>query len=180
MEARHLTLLALLAFVLPLNALERRTFFSQDKKKSFVATLYAFNEKAQTVTVTTKNGGTKSFPLKLLSEECRAYVQSKKDLLYVAKSVKLSISEEKDPKVGKGIPTYFNISVANRGARVLEDVTLKYTLYYRRGSIDEATTELMTQDGELSTGKLYKSDTMLLSTAKIDIVRDSRRPSGGG
>ncbi len=162
------------------HAIEQRTFYSADKSKSFDATLTAFDAKKKKVTVISSSGKTKSFSLDVLSEECQKYVLSKKDALAIARYIRLDFDEVKGEKSGDAIPTHYNIEVYNRGKDSIEDVQLKYTLYYSQGNLNKGGTDKKTTTGSLSTGKIYDADAITLQTQSISIVRKSKPASGGG
>ncbi|MCP5534750.1 MAG: hypothetical protein H7A51_00775 [Akkermansiaceae bacterium] len=175
-----LTALATIAFALPSQAIESRTFYSADKSKSFEATLSAYDAKNKTVTVTYASGNTVSFPLSLLSEECQKYVLSKKDLLAIARYVRLKFEEIKVKGGGDAVDTGYAIEVYNSSKRPVETVTLKYTLYYNQGDLNKGGTIEKTRSGTLATGKLYDGDTITVETSKVSIIRKSKPASGGG
>lgn len=175
-----LSLLAVLAFALPSQAIEQRTFFSVDKSKSFEATLTGYDASKKAVMVVFASGKKKSFPLDVLSKECQDYVMSNKDLLIIAKSVRLKFKEVKVKGGGEGVATGYAIEVYNSGKRTIEDLTLKYTLYYRQGDLEQGGTVAKTKTGSVSTGKIYDADTLTVETSTVDIVRKSKPASGGG
>ncbi|MBT8044651.1 MAG: hypothetical protein KJO79_06850 [Verrucomicrobiae bacterium] len=179
---RRITLasLVMLAFALPSQALEKRTFYSVDKSKSFEATLADYDAKKKTVTVVFTNGRKKSFPVSVLSKECQDYVLSKLDLLVISRAVRLQFEEIKVKGGGDAIATGYAIEVYNSSKRAVEDVTLKYTLYYNQGDLNKGGTVAKTKTGTLNTGKLFDRDTVTLNTAKVDIVRKIKPASGGG
>lgn len=184
---KHLlhTTIAILALALPSQALEQRTFQGAKKNDSgkidsFAATLTAYDAKKKSVTVINQKGKSLSFPLNVISEDCQAYVLSKEALLNISKNVTLRFTESKDPKSGDAVPTGYAIEVYNRGKDSIEDVTLKYTLYYKQGDLEAGGTVAKTQEGEASTGKMYDSDTLTVETSKVYIVRKSKPASGGG
>lgn len=182
MKRKHLLLLtslATLAFAVPSQAIEQRTFHSADKSKSFKATLTDYDAKKKSVTVAYASGKKKSFPLSVLSKECQDYVLANKDLLAIARSVRLKFAEVK-VKAGDTVNTGYSIEVYNSSKRAVETVTLKYTLYYDQGDLNKGGTVTKTKSGTLSTGKLYDGDTMTVDTAKVGIVRKSKPASGGG
>ncbi|MFK7910673.1 MAG: hypothetical protein AB8F34_08720 [Akkermansiaceae bacterium] len=173
-------LLAAALMVMSAHALEQRTFHNTDKSKSFDATLTGFDAQKKKVTVLNASGKKLSFSFSMLSEECQKYVLSKKDLLAIARYVRLDFEEVKGERSGDAIPTHFDIEVYNRGQRAIEDVEVKYTLYYRQGNLAKGGSDAKTSSGTLSTGKIYDTDSITLSTQKISIVRKSKPASGGG
>lgn len=175
-----LSSLATLAFALPSQAIEQRTFKSADKTKSFDATLVDYDAKKQTVTVVFASGKKKSFPVNVLSQEDKDYILANQDLLVIAKSVRLDFKEVKVKSGGDGVDTSYSIEVRNNGKRAIEDVTLKYTLYYSQGDLNKGGTVDKTSTGTLSTGKIYDADTITLETTAVSIVRKSKPASGGG
>ena len=179
---KHLlhTTLAVVAFALPSQALEQRTFHDAEKTKTFQAELTAFDAKSKSVTVINDQGKTIKFPLKVISEDCQKYVLSKQDLLNIAKNVRLKFTETKDAKNGDTTPTGYAIEVYNRGKNSIEDVTLNYTLYYSQGDLAKGGTVNKIQEGTISTGKMYDGDTLTVDTAKIYLVRKSKPAQGGG
>ncbi|MGB0993275.1 MAG: hypothetical protein ACPG32_12520 [Akkermansiaceae bacterium] len=171
---------ASLALLLPAQALDQRQFFSADKSKSFKGTLTAFDSKTKKVTVMIGSGKTRSFALSVLSKECQEYVKKNEELLTIAKNIRLDLKEVKGDRQGDAIPTSYDIEVINRGQDALSTVELRYTLYYKQGSVAKGGTVDKTSTGKLTTGKLYDSDSMTLSTEKINIVRTIKKASGGG
>lgn len=179
---KHFTLLlgvALLALG-SANALEQRTFYNEDRSKSFDAVLKAYDAKKKLVTVLHTSGKKASFPMSKLSEKCQEYVLSKKDALAIARYVRLDFEEIKAKRQGDAIPTHYNIEVYNRGKRPIQNVELRYTLYYKQGDLAKGGTAEKTSVGTLNTGKLFQNDTLMLSTQKINIVRTIKKPEGGG
>lgn len=173
-------LLASALMAMSAHALEQRTFHNADKTKSFDATLTAYDGQSKKVTVVNARGKKISFPLGMLSQECRKYVLSKESLLAIARYIRLDFKEVKGDRVGDAIPTHFDVEVYNRGKNVIEDVELKYTLYYKQGDLAKGGSAAKTASGSLSTGKIYDRDSITLSTEKIDIVRSIKKPEGGG
>jgi hypothetical protein len=183
MKSKHLLLLtslATLTFALPLQAIEQRTFKSADKTKSFEATLTDYDAKKKTVSVVFASGKIKSFLVSVLSKEDQDYILANQDLLVIAKSVRLKFEEVKVKGGGDGVATGYSIEVYNRGKRAVEDVTLKYTLYYSQGDLSKGGTIDKTKTGTLTTGKMFDADTMTVETARVDIVRKIKPASGGG
>lgn len=180
MKLKHLIAMTLLAVALPSQALEQREFHSADQSKSFKATLTGYNAKTKTVTVTMGAGQTKSFKLDILSPDCQKYVLAQQQALAIAKSVRLTIDEEKGAKAGDEVPTGYSIEVRNNGKMSLDEVTLNYTLYYDQGDLVKGGTVSKTKTGTLTTGKMYSSDTITVSTAKVGIVRKIKPAEGGG
>ena len=179
-QLQLLSLLATLAFALPSQAIEQRTFYSADKSKSFEATLTGYNASKKTVMVVYASGKKSSFPLSVLSKECQDYVFANQDLLIIAKSVRLKFKEVKVKGGGDGVATGYAIEVNNSGKRAIDDLTLKYTLYYRQGDLKKGGSVAKTKTGTLTTGKIYDADTLTVETYKVDIVRKSKPASGGG
>ncbi|MEJ6573291.1 MAG: hypothetical protein QNL01_12455 [Akkermansiaceae bacterium] len=183
MKSKHLLLLtslATLTFALPLQAIEQRTFKSADKTKSFEATLTDYDAKKKTVTVVFASGVKKRFPMNVLSTKDQDYVKANQDLLVISKSVRLKFNEVKVKGGGDGVATGYAIEVYNSGKRAIEDVTLKYTLYYSQGDLAKGGTVSKTKTGTVTTGKMYDADTITVETAKVDIVRKMKPASGGG
>jgi hypothetical protein len=116
----------------------------------------------------------------VLSEECQKYVLSKQDLLAIARYVRLDFEEVKAKRSGDAVPTHFDIEVYNRGKSSIEDVQLKYTLYYKQGNLSKGGTDTQTSSGSLSTGKIYDGDSITVSTEKINIIRTIKKAEGGG
>jgi hypothetical protein len=100
--------------------------------------------------------------------------------LIIAKSVRLKFKEVKVKGGGDGVATGYAIEVNNSGKRAIDDLTLKYTLYYRQGDLEKGGTVAKTKTGTLTTGKIYDADTLTVETYKVDIVRKSKPASGGG
>lgn len=180
MKIKYLAALVSLFLALPSMALEQRTFYNTDKTKSFEGTLTGYNAKTKTVTVSVGAGRSKNFKLSVLSPECQKYVLSQEQGLAIAKSVRLTISESKGNKVGDAVPTGYSIEVRNNGKVKLNDVALKYTLYYDQGDLANGGTVAKTKSGTLSTGKMFSHDSITVSTEKVDIVRKIKPPVGGG
>lgn len=180
MKKRIMTAVAIAAMVLPASALESRTFYDAGKAKSFEASLTGFDSKTQSVTVLNESGKTLKFPLAKLSEDCQDYVLSKKDVLEAAKNVRLKFEEVKEKKVNDTVPTGYQIEVYNRGKNSIEDISLNYTLYFDEGDLVNGGLIRKTQDGTLSTGKIYDGDTMSVDTAMVSLVRKVVAPVGGG
>lgn len=191
-----LSLIALLSFILPSAALEEREFKSADKSKSFTATLIDYNEAKKTVTVTLKNGSQKRFALAILSEEDQKYVIDSADDLAVSRSVNVSFKEIKGEttrsKAGlvrtQSTPTSYEIQVYNRSDTVIEELEVRYSLYYCVGS-SNATGPRHTPKvlkGSLIYPKLFGKYTETRPTSEITLIRESKKgvappvPSGGG
>ena len=98
----------------------------------------------------------------------------------IARYVSLDFEEVKGKKSGDSIPTHYAVEVINRGQNAIEDVEVKYTLYYRQGNLNKGGTDEKTYSGTISTGKLFDTDSITLETKSIDIVRKSKPPQGGG
>jgi len=179
MRKLHLVLLAALVMALPSMALEPRTFYNTDKTKSFKATLTDYDATKKTVTVVYASGVKKVIPMRILSKECQDYVLENQDLLVISKSVRLKFKEVKVKGVGNATATGYAIEVYNSGKRPVEDVKLKYTLYYNQGDLIKGGTVAKTTSGTLSTGKLFDSDTMTVETQKVDIIRKMQPSSSG-
>lgn len=162
------------------DAIEQRTYYSADKSKSFTATLTAVDAKKGKVTVRYPSGSMKSFPINVLSEDCKKYILSKQDALSIARYIRLDFDEVKGVKSGDAIPTHYNIEVYNRGENSIQDVQIKYTLYYTQGNLNKGGSDRKTATGTLSSGKIYDSDSVTLPTQSISIVRKSKPASGGG
>ena len=180
MKIPLLITLGICALALPSQALEQRTFKSAKKDGSFEATLTAYDANKKKVTVINEKGKTINFTLGVLSDECQAYILSKESLLKTAKDVTLRFEKSKDPKNDDTTPTGYAIEVNNRGVSPIENVVLKYTLYYRQGDLESGGTVAKTMEGKLSTGKIYESDTLTVQTAKVYLVRKNKPSSGGG
>ncbi|BDS06387.1 hypothetical protein NT6N_14270 [Oceaniferula spumae] len=180
MKVKHLIAMVLMAVALPSQALEQREFFSADKSKSFKATLTGYNSKTKTVTVSVGPGRSKHFSLDVLSPECQKYVLANEAGLAIAKNVRLTIEEDKGLKNGDEVPTGYSIEVRNNGKVTVDNVSLKYTLYYDQGDLVRGGIISKTKEGTLATGKLYSSDTITVATDKVGIVRKIKAPSGGG
>ena len=162
------------------HALQQRTFHNTDKTKSFSATLTAYDASTQKVTILNASGKQISFVLSKLSPECQKYVLSKKDILAAARYIDLDFDEVKGKRSGKAIPTHFDIEVYNRGKSSIEEVKLRYTLYYKQGDLNKGGSAARTYTASLRTGMLYDGDTVTLATKKINIVREIKKPQGGG
>lgn len=180
MKTKSLLLLISLALALPSLAIAPRTFKNADKSKSFEATLTAYDAKNDRVTVVFPSGSKKSFPVSILCQEDQDYIQANKDMLIISNSVRLKFDEVKDEQVGDGVPTGYIIEVFNSGKRAIENITLKYTLYYSQGDLNKGGTVDKTATGVVTTGKMFDSDTLTVETAKVDIVRKIKPPVGGG
>lgn len=168
------------ALVLPSQALEQRTFHDAEKTKSFEATLQAYDAKKKMVTVIAASGKTMKFPLNIISEDCQDYVLSKKDLLLIAKNVRLKFKEVKEKQVGDSSSVGFAIEVYNRGKDSIENITLNYTIYYDQGDVKKGGFVHKTKEGTVSTGKIYNGDTLTVNTDKVYLVRKVLAPVGGG
>lgn len=175
-----ITLVAAAFTLASAHALEQRVFRSVDKSKSFDATLTAYDAQKKKVTVVYASGKKASFSLGVLSEECQKYVLSKKDLLAISRFVRLDFKEVKAERNGDAIATHYDVEVYNRGKRIIEDVELKYTLYYTQGNLTKGGNDQKTSSGSLSTGKLYDGYAITVSTPAIDIIRTIKKAEGGG
>lgn len=118
------------------------------------------------------------------------------DTLAVLKSVSVSFKEVKEKSVRSKdgrittstVPTYFDVTVYNRSQTPIEDLSLQYSYYYCVGSLTPGGPKHTPKvdKGELAFDKLFGQDTATLPTAKIDIVRASKKGvappvrSGGG
>lgn len=118
--------------------------------------------------------------MNVLSTKDQDYVKANQDLLVISKSVRLKFNEVKVKGGGDGVATGYAIEVYNSGKRAIEDVTLKYTLYYSQGDLAKGGTVSKTKTGTVTTGKMYDADTITVETAKVDIVRKMKPASGGG
>ncbi|MCP5536290.1 MAG: hypothetical protein H7A51_08670 [Akkermansiaceae bacterium] len=193
---KWLSLVAMLSFSLPAAALEEREFKSSDESKSFTATLTDYNAARKTATVTLKNGIVKSFDLSLLSEEDQKYVIDSADELAVSRSVSVSFKEVKGEttrtKSGlvrtRSTPTSYEIQVYNRSDKVIEDLEIRYSLYYCVGS-SSATGPSHTPQvlkGSLIYPKLFGKYNETRATSEVVLIRESKKgvappvPSGGG
>lgn len=168
------------AITLPAQGLEPRTFYDSGKTKSFQATLSDYDAKTKTVTVIAGRSKTMKFPLSVLAEDCQKYVLSKKDLLTVAKNVRLKFTEVKETPGAESSNVHFDIEVYNRGKNSIEDVTLRYTIYYDEGDLKRGGFTRRTSEGILSTGKMFDGDTLTVATSPVYLVRAITKPSGGG
>lgn len=180
MKTKYLLLFATLSLALPLQALEQTTFYNTDKSKSFAATLVGYNAKTKMVSVKMSSGAQKNFKMSVLAKETQDYVISKEDRLAIGKSVRLKFTEVKQKGSGDGVATSYAIEVRNAGKKAIQDVNLKYTLYYSQGDLEQGGTVAKTKSGNLSTGKIYDADTLTVSTQSVQIVRASKPASGGG
>ncbi len=189
-------MLALVSLALPSAALEQRAFHNADKSQSFYGLLTGYNTDKKTVTVRLKNGREKRFHLKLLSADDQKYVLENRDVLAVNKGVRVSFKEikGKSTRTKEGlirtstVPTHFEVTVYNRTKTPIEDLELRYSYYYCVGTLTPGGPKNTphVSKGVLAYGKIYGQDTTTLQTAKIDIVRASKKgvappaPSGGG
>lgn len=174
------TLLAVALMAMSADALEQRTFHSADNSKTFEATLTAYNAQKKNVTVTYATGKKLSFPLGLLSEDCQEYVMSKLDALTINSSVRLNFKEIKGEREGDAIPTHYEVGILNSGKRPIQEIELKYTIYYVEGSVTARGRADKTSAGTINTEELYQGITRTLSTEPINIIRTVKKAEGGG
>ena len=189
-------MLALVSLTLPSAALEQRAFHSVDKTKLFYGLLTDYNPAKKSVTVRMKNGQFKQFKISLLSEEDQEYVLASQGELAVNQGLRVSFKEVKDKstRTKKGlirtstVPTYFDVTVYNRSKTPIEGLKLRYSYYYCIGTLTSGGPKHSPQvaKGVLAFTKIFGQDTSTLQTAKIDIMRASKKgvappaPSGGG
>ncbi len=189
-------MLSLAALILPGQALEERTFRSASKDKSFSGLLTGYDSKSKVVTVRLASGNEKRFNIDLLSDDDQKYVLDNQDTLAVSKDVSVSFKEIKEKSIRSkeglvrtsAVPTYFDITVYNRSKTPVEELELRYHYYYCVGTLKPGGPKHTPQvaKGVLVFDKIYGQDTSTLQTAKIDIVRASKKgtappvPSGGG
>lgn len=191
---RWLALLALVSMALPSAAFEQRAFYSKDKTQTFSGCLTDYDATKKSVTVKLKNGQKKRFNLNFLSEDDQKYVLGHQDTLAVGKGLSVSFKKmrDKSTRTKEGlirtsvIPTYYDVTIYNRTKTEIDDLELRYSYYYCIGTLapkgPKHTPHIAR--GMLSCGKIYGQDTLTLQTAKIDIIRASKKgvapPVSGG
>jgi len=189
-------MLAFVSLTLPSVALEQRAFHSVDKTKLFYGLLTDYDPAKKSVTVRMKNGQHKRFKISLLSEDDQQYVLANQGALAVNQGLRVTFKEikEKSKRTKKGlirtstVPTYFDVTVYNRTKTPIEDLELRYSYYYCIGTLTPGGPKHTPQvaQGVLAYTKIFGQDTSTLQTAKINIVRASKKgvappvPSGGG
>lgn len=189
-------MLALFSLAIPSMALEEREFRSADKSKSFHGLLTGYDADKKIVTVRLNSGREKRFNIDVLAKEDQQYVADNLDTLAVIKSINVSFKEikEKSTRTKEGlittstVPTYYDITVYNRSTTPIEELELRYSYYYCVGTLTPGGPKHTpkVEKGLLVFDKLFEQDTATLQTAKIDIIRASKKGvappvrSGGG
>lgn len=189
-------MLALVSLALPSAALEQRAFHNVDESQLLYGLLTDYNPNKKTVTLRLKNGREKRFHLKLLSADDQKYVLDNRNVLAVNKGVRVSFKEikGKSTRTKKGlirtstVTTHFDVTIYNSTKTQIEDLEVRYSYYYCVGTLTPGGPKHTPHvaKGVLGYGKIYGQDTATLQTAKIDIVRASKKgvappvPSGGG
>ena len=165
---------------------EKRTFRSADNSKSFEATLVAYDTKTGKVTV--KKGVQKmSFPLSKLSEEDVAYVEENADALAAANAIKLDFDLYKDKPETKRTditrtittPAGYEIEVSNWTEQKFRDVEVNYSIYHRKDA-ENGPGSIAETKGSFSLTYLANNSESTTRTTPINLIRYSRKKSGGG
>jgi hypothetical protein len=157
-----------------------RTFASADGTKKFDATLLAYREKDQLVTVRMKGRtNTVNFNISILSEDDQAYVKDQAQALRAANALKLSFERyRKKDESNADARMYlggYEIGLRNLAADPIKNVEIEYLIVYRKGSL-AAGTDVQTERGsetfsELSAGtdeKILAGKVSLQSAASRD------------
>jgi hypothetical protein len=186
MKMKHLLSICLLA-VLPVSALEERTFHSADKSKSFVGEAIDYNSKTDTVTVRRGNGTEIKFKVSLLSEEDQTYIRENGVALAAAGATRVVLEKYENERQSSRTditrsaitPTGYNVTVTNGSGEVMEDVSANYTIYYRKGS-ESGKGRLTEKTGVLDLYTIYPQKRSAGQTGTVSLERYSRSKAGGG
>lgn len=162
---------------------ESRTFYSADKSKSFKGKLASFNEETQQVRVKTQKGKYMTFKLSVLSDECKAYVAEHASEVAVASAMSITFEKVKEKKVKgvDGVNTTFDVTFYNRSDTSFKDVTIDYTVYWKKGNIDRSM--VSTQMEEKGSFNIYDLDPkyrITETTKAVNIVNKTIESEGGG
>lgn len=183
---KYLFTLYLLAS-LPMSALEERTFHSADRSKSFVGEAVDYNSHSDTVTVRRANGSEVKFKLSLLCEEDQTYVRTNGVVLAASGATRVELEQYKDERQSSRtentrssvVPTGFHVIVTNESSELMEDVSAKYTLYYRKGT-ESGKAPISEKSGTLDLYNIYPKMRSAGMTGTVSLERYSRTKAGGG
>lgn len=164
------------------QALEEREFFNADKTKSFKGTVVGFDAEKKKVTIRTSKGGLSHAKLSAFSEADQKYILDNVNVLAANKALEFSFKEVTGGGTKKtGFDTGYDIRLYNRGTTEIKDIELKYTIYYRVGSVQKGVkTVAKEQSGDLSLDSLYGTLRYTLSTSKVKLVREIVKGKAGG
>ena len=189
-EFMRRTLMALLGgalFALPASALERRVFTSADGSKTFEGVLTDYDAKAQTIKISKKGSGVLSFKMALLSEEDHAYIKEEGPALAAAKAIRLDLDVYKDKpitnrsRISRTVttPAGYEIELQNWTKNDVEDVEIRYTIFHRKDAEDGPGSIGQTK-GSMFISTVFANSNDMNRTDPINLVRYSRKQSGGG
>ena len=187
MKRTLIILLGCAALALPASALEKRTFKSADKSKSFEGVLTDYDSKGGTVTVRRTGGRSSTFKLTLLSTEDQTYVTENANALIAAKAINLDFDLYKEDAVKvksetektTTTPAGYEIAVRNYTKQNIDDIEIKYTIFHRKDA-ENGVGSIAQTKGTIHISTLYKNSEDPNKTSTVNLVRYSRQKSGGG
>lgn len=173
--------------MLPASALDKRTFKSADKSKTFEGVLTDYDAKKGTVTVRKSGGRSSTFKLSLLSSDDQEYVKENANAVAAAKAIGLDFDLYKDKALRNKTeterttttPAGYEIAVRNWTKKDIDNIEVNYTIFHRKdaengpGSVAQTT-------GTIHISTLFKNSEDPNKTDPINLVRYSRQKSGGG
>jgi len=164
-------------------ATETRTFYSNDKSKSFDGKLLAFDSDTDKVRVRTSQGKELSFSLNKLSKECQEYVNENASKVAVASALGITFEQVKgEKKKGSSSTDYtYKVDLHNRSKTALKDLDIEYAIYYKKDTIKkgEKATE-HTETGSFNTYRLDAGYRIEETTDLVSITRKTIKATGGG
>ena len=186
MKRTLITLVTCAIFATPAMALEKRTFTSADGSKSFEGRLMDYDAKKGMVVVR-KGMRNMKFDLKLLSEKDRTYVEENANALAAANAIRLDFDlwKEKpqtvrtDSERTTTTPAGYEIEVRNWTKKSIQNVEIRYVIFHRKGAEDGPGSVVQTE-GSYDITHLFAGRDDVTRTDPVDIVRYSRKKSGGG
>jgi hypothetical protein len=163
---------------------ETRLFRNSDKTKSFSAELTAYDAKAKRVSVRLDNGRIQSFSIDVLSEEDQAYVLENANRLAVGNDLKVILKSyqgspkkvEKDRISDRVYPSGYTITLSNRAKTAIENLTVKYTLYYAVQGYVKPDRKTEEKSATLVYKTIPPGGTVSQTTEPVDIVSGKLEP----
>ena len=165
------------------QALEEREFKSADGTQSFKGTAVGFDAKSQKVSIRNEKGGVNHAKLSAFSEADIKYIKDNANVLAAASALDISFNEVNGEGSAKtGYDTGYDIRVQNRGKDPVQDIEVKYAIYYLQGSVTKGVKAVpKTHTGSLDGESIFGSLRYTVSTDKVRLVREVlKRVKGGG
>lgn len=157
---------------------EMRTFTSADGSKTLEATPLDYQPSKGLATIKLKSGRTMNVPVKSFVADDKAYLDNWYASTQAGRKLSISIDDE-EIKTGertenngkvKTIDARYVLNVRNNGGVDLEDIEVKYRVFYTRDGVDGKKSEDLSLDGEDTISSISSREDIRVMTEPAKLI----------